>query len=264
LPLIGLVVGVIIGLLVSLAGGKQWTAKEDIFLGNPLANGTALTSSPTSLGLATAYVDTRYALLHASRASGLPVSLLSGNISATPILGQASSQVGQPAALLQLKVTGTKPTTTERAADDLASLVIRQFLPFTKEKLAIARVRLAQERSQVGDINKRLQQALDAQAALARSGANQPLVTEYTQITTTLANERAQLDSDITAFKMLISQTQALEAPRILSPTRPASPTRPSRRSTIVIGAAIGLVLGLLAALLWQPITRAPNADAGS
>jgi uncharacterized protein involved in exopolysaccharide biosynthesis len=75
-------------------------------------------------------------------------------------------------------------------------------------------------------------------------------------MTATLANEQLQLNSDITAFKNLISRIEGVEAPRILS-MRPASPTRPSRHATIAIGAALGLLAGLLAAILWQPITRA-------
>jgi hypothetical protein len=259
----GIVVGAIIGLLVSLGASRQWTAVREIYLGNPLANGTAVTSSPTSLGLATAYIDTAYAIRHASRASGIPVSRLSGNISARVVRGLAATTVGQPAPLLLLSVTGSRPGAAERAADDLARLVVSQFQRYTHQKLKIAIARLAQEQRQIGDINKRLTQALDAQAALARSAANHPLVTEYAQITATLANERSMLDSDITAFKALISQTHAVETPRILSPTRSVSPTRPSRRSSIVLGAIIGFLVGLLAAILWQPITNTLRPSPG-
>ena len=236
---------------------------REIYLGNPLANGSALTSSPTSLGLATAYIDTRYAIRHASRASGIPASRLSGNISARAIRGLAGTTVGQPAPLLLLSVTGSRPGAAERAADDLARLVVSQFQSYSDQKLEIAKARLAQEQSQIGDINKRLRQALDAQAGLARSAANHSLVTEYAQITATLANERSMLDSDIAAFKALISQTHAVETPRILSPARSVSPTRPSRRPSVVIGAVIGLLVGLLAAILWQPITNTLRTRAG-
>jgi uncharacterized protein involved in exopolysaccharide biosynthesis len=263
LPLGGIVVGAIIGLLVSLGASRQWTAMREIYLGNPLANGTAITSSPTSLGLATAYIDTTYAIRHASRASGIPASGLRGNISARSIPGLAATTVGQPAPLLLLSVTGSRPDKTERAADDLARLVVSQFQRYPDQKLEIAKARLAKEQSQIGDIDRRLKQALDAQAALARSGANHALVTEYAQITATLANERSMLDSDITAFKALISQTHAVETPRILSPTRSVSPTRPSRRPSVVIGAIIAFLVGVLAAILWQPITNTLRTRAG-
>jgi uncharacterized protein involved in exopolysaccharide biosynthesis len=164
---------------------------------------------------------------------------------------------------LLLSVTGSRPGAAERAADDLARLVVSQFQRYTDQKLEIAKARLAQEQRQIGDINRRLRQALDAQAALARSGANHSLVAEYAQISATLANERSMLDSDIAAFKALIAQTHEVETPRILSPARSVSPTRPSRRSSIVLGAIVGLLVGLLAAILWQPITNTlrPSAD---
>jgi uncharacterized protein involved in exopolysaccharide biosynthesis len=262
LPLIGLVVGAIIGLLVSLPETKQWTARAEVYLGNPLSNGTALTSPPTSLGLASTYVQTPDVVSLASRASGIPASQLSTNITTKPILGPAGTTVGQPAPLLLLSVTGSKPDQTERAVDDLARQVVSQFQPYTQGKLEIARARLAQERGQIGDINRRLKQALDAQATLARSGANEPLVAEYAQTTATLANEQSQLDSDITAFQNLISQTNGVEVPRTVS-IRPARATSPSRRSDVLIGALIGLLVGLLAAILWEPITRSRRGTTG-
>lgn len=261
LPVGGLVVGAIIGLLVSAGGGKQWTAKREIYLGNPLENGTALTSAPTSLGLASTYATSLYALRHAASASGLPVSRLSGNVSAKPIPGPTGTAQTQPAPLLLLSVTTASAAQADRAANYLASLVVSQFQPFTRTKLQIAKARLAQEQIQIGDINRRLTQALNAQATLARSAANQPLVSEYTQISATLATERSMLDNDITAYKTLISQTKSVEAPRILSATRSASTSSTSRASSVLTGALIGLLLGLLAATFWQPTANSRHAE---
>jgi uncharacterized protein involved in exopolysaccharide biosynthesis len=253
LPAIGLVFGAIIGLLVPLGGGKQWKATAEVYLGDPLTNGTALTSSATSLGLATTYVDTPEAIRQASQVSGIPLSRLREHISTSPILGPAGTVTGQLAPLLRLSVTGARPAQTVLATNNLAGQVVSQFQPYVRRKLKIARARLAQEQGQVGDINNRLTQALNAEAALSRSGANQPLVSEYAQITATLANERSLLDSDITAFEALISQTEGVETPRVVSAARKTTPTSPSRRSPVLLGAIAGLLIGLFAAALWRP-----------
>ena len=249
----GLLVGAIVGLLVSAGGGKQWTGRRELYLGNPLENGAALTSSPTSLALASTYVTSLAVLRQAARASGIPVSRLSGNVSAKPVPGPTGTVLTQPPPLLLVSVTAADAHKADRAADDLARLVVSQFQPFARRKLRIAEAGLAQERHQVGDINRRLTQALNAEAALARSGANEPLVSEYTQINATLANERSMLDSGITSFKTLISLTKGVEAPRIVSSTQSESTTSSSRSSSILIGAIIGLLLGLLAATFWRP-----------
>src|SRR5881394_3241652 len=72
LPVAGFVVGAIIGLIVSLGGGKQWKATSEIYLGQPLSGGgSQLSSPPTSLGLATAFINQLPQLKHAAKASGL-------------------------------------------------------------------------------------------------------------------------------------------------------------------------------------------------
>src|SRR5947209_12363377 len=80
LLLVGLVAGAIIGLLVSLGGGKQWKATTEIYLGTPLSpNGAApITSPPTSLALATTFANSEAALRYAAERSGIPTVQLRG------------------------------------------------------------------------------------------------------------------------------------------------------------------------------------------
>jgi hypothetical protein len=256
LLLIGLVAGAIIGLLVSLGGGKQWKATTEIYLGQPLAaNGSAaISSAPTSLGLATAYINSTYALRRASDASGVAVSQLSGKISVKPILGLTGTKVGQPAPLMLLSVTGSKAGKTQIAAQSLAKLVVAQFQPYPSQKIQILQQDLAREQAQVADINRRLEQAQNAQAALASSAANGQLVANYAQIISTLSNERFAFQSDITAARQAIAQARGIEQPRIVSPALSVNQGGPSRRSGVVIGAIIGFILGLLAAVFWEPV----------
>ncbi len=255
LLLIGLVAGAIVGLLVSLGGGKQWKATSEIYLGQPLsAGGAQISSPPTSLALATTFINQLYALRHASKASGIPVSRLSGMIEVKPILGLTGTKIGQPAPLMLLSVTGSKAGKTQIAAQDLSKLVVAKVQTFPLKKIDILKARLAQEQIQIVDVNRRLKAAEDAQAALAGSAADAALVANYSQIITTLSNERFASQSDITSAKQSIAQAQGIEGPRIISPALSASQGGPSRRSGVLIGAIIGLVLGLLAAIFWEPV----------
>ncbi len=255
LLVIGFVAGAIVGLLLSLGGGKQWKATAEVYLGQPLsASGAQISSPPTSLGLATAYINSLYALRVASHKSGVPVGQLSGKISVKPILGLTGTKVGQPAPLMLLSVTGSKAGKTQIAADALAGLIVSQFQPYPSQKIRIIQERLTQEQAQIKDINRRLTDAQNAQAALASSAANSQLVANYAQIISTLSNERFASQSDITSAKQAIAQAQGIEQPRIVSPALSANQGGPSRRSGVVIGAIIGLVLGLLAAIFWEPV----------
>jgi type II secretory pathway component PulM len=263
LLLIGLVAGAIIGLLVSLGGGKQWKATAEIYLGQPLSptSSSAISSPPTQLGLATTYVSSESALRYAATRSGQPTARLRGKISVKPILGLTGTKIGQPAPLMIISVTGSKAGATEKAAEDLSKLVVAQFQPYAAQKVAIIQERLTQEEAQIGDINRRLAEAQDAMTAAAKSGGNNQNVINWSTIVATLSNQRFASQSDITSAKQSIAQAQGVEAPRIVSPALSANQGGPSRRSGVLIGAIIGFVLGLLAAILWDPVSRTVRSN---
>ena len=256
LPVLGLVAGAIIGLLVSLGGGKQWKATTEIYLGQPLSNGAQISSAPTSLGLATAYINQLYARRIAAKKSGIPARKLDGKITVKPILGLTGTKIGQPAPLMLLSVTGAKGSEVRKAAAALGALVVAQFQPYSAQKILIIQDRLNQELAQIDDINRRLKEAQDAQAKLADSPANAQLVANYAQIITTLSNQRFASQSDITSARVVLAQARGVEQPRIVSPAVASNEGGPSRRSGVLIGAIIGFVLGLLAAILWEPVAR--------
>jgi len=257
LPVIGFVIGAIIGLVVSLGGGKQWKATSEIYLGQPLsASGAQISSPPTSLALATAYINQLAQLKHAAKASGLTVAQLNGALTVKPILGLTGTKIGQPAPLMLLSVTGPKKIGVQIAAEDLAKQIVTQFQPYPQQKISIIKSRLDQETAQIVDVNKRLKAAENAQAALAGSAASSALVANYAQIIATLSNERFASQSDITSAKQSIAQAQGIESPRIVSMPESASQGGPSRRSGVIIGAIIGFVVGLLVAILWEPVAR--------
>jgi LPS O-antigen subunit length determinant protein (WzzB/FepE family) len=255
LLLVGFVVGAIVGLLVSLGGSKQWKATAEIYLGQPLStSGSPVTSPPTSLGLATAYINQLAQIKHAANGSGLTVAQLNGALSVKPILGLTGTKIGQPAPLMLLSVTGPKKIGVQLAADDLARQVVSQFQPYTTQKIKIIQARLTQESKQIADINRRLTAAENAQASLATSAANAALVAGYAQIIATLSNERFASQDDIVSAKQAIAQALGIESPRIVSHPQSASQGGPSRRSGVIIGAIIGLVIGLLIAIFWDPV----------
>jgi hypothetical protein len=218
------------------------------------AAGAQLSSPPTSLGLATTFINQLPQLKHAAKASGLTVAQLNGALSVKPILGLTGTKIGQPAPLMLLSVTGPKKIGVQLAAEDFAKQVVSKFQTYPAQKVKIITARLTQESAQIADINRRLTAAENAQAALAGSAANTALVANYAQIIATLSNERFSAQDDIVGAKQQIAQALGIEAPRIVSHPESASQGGPSRRSGVIIGAIIGLVIGLLVAIFWDPV----------
>ena len=54
----------------------------------------------------------------------------------------------------------------------------------------------------------------------------------------------------------LLSVAQGVEHGQIINTAVPTKTTARSRRNTVIVAALIGLLLGIVAALLWEPITR--------
>ena len=65
-------------------------------------------------------------------------------------------------------------------------------------------------------------------------------------------DRRAQLLTQQTATAQLLALAQQVEKPRLLGPATVAKTTARSKRNSAVVGAFLGLLLGVLAALLWD------------
>src|SRR6187397_92030 len=94
LPLAGLLVGAILGVLLSVSGGQVWRAETLVYLGQPFtpAGGGAIPNSiATNPRIVGEVVRAEAALRAASKASGIPVSQVRGAIATQAIVatGQA-------------------------------------------------------------------------------------------------------------------------------------------------------------------------------
>jgi hypothetical protein len=65
------------------------------------------------------------------------------------------------------------------------------------------------------------------------------------------------LEQDRLTLTELLAQAQLVEKPRVLTPAAAVPTTARSRRNSVVVGALIGLLLGVIAAVLWEPVAGA-------
>jgi hypothetical protein len=77
-----------------------------------------------------------------------------------------------------------------------------------------------------------------------------------------LLQQRQQIVSQRASDKQQLALAQEVEAPRVITRAVATKTTARSRRNTIVVAALIGLILGLIAALVWEPLTRAVRRPA--
>jgi capsular polysaccharide biosynthesis protein len=231
----GLFVGAIIGYAISLGGGNVYKATATIYLGQPYsASGNialqtlqtnpstvrAIATSPAVVGLVAVQCKTK------------PSTFKSG-ISTQPISGNLSKNGQNP--LVSLTVQSSKRRVASCAANGLAHAVVDRIASFANLKIALFRAQITADERAINSL---------------KVGIASPSVatTDKLILQTQLSARQADLSS---ASQLLIQATQ-VEAPRVLTPASAQLVTARSRRNSVVIGALIGLLLGVLAALAWD------------
>jgi hypothetical protein len=139
--------------------------------------------------------------------------------------------------LVQLSVQAKKAKIAQCAANGLSNSVVRRLGTFANRKIAGLKKQLSSD-------NKEINQ-LDA----AISGGT--LSTTDKLFITTLI--RTDQQDKITASQLLL-QAEEVEKPRVLVGAAARRITARSRRNTVVVAALIGLILGAIAALLWDTV----------
>ena len=263
LPVAGLVAGAIIGLLVSIGGGKEYKASAEVYLGQPLAPGgsTQVSSISTLLALASNYATSEAAIRNAAARAGYDSpGQLRGHVSTKPLLGITGSKLGTAAPIVQVTVTGSSRPRVARASNTIAQSIVRKLAVYSTEKLATLEAQAARDEQQLEQVQQRIDAAIGGQQRLLGSGdvtSTDKLVAlaNYNLVISSATSQQTALQNDQSAVKQQIAAIQNIEAPRVFAPGAATSTGGPSRRSGVVIGAIIGFILGLIAALVWQPVT---------
>jgi hypothetical protein len=264
LPVLGLVAGAVAGWALALGGGDVYKASVTLYLGQPF---TPTSSAPvpglaTNPSTVTEIVHSEAALQKASDVSGMRLSRLRGNVT--------SKQVGVPAGrrlavgqtpLIQITVTGSRKAPTERAADSLAQTVVADVSPYVEDKIAAIERRIASDQRELTSIDRRLRVA---QEGLTEVLGNRGLgVTERLLLVSTFNStisfgeqRRGIVQQDLLEGQQALSLAEHVERPSIVEDAAARKTTARSVGRSVVVGGLIGLILGVLAAIFWEPAAR--------
>jgi uncharacterized protein involved in exopolysaccharide biosynthesis len=263
LPVGGLVVGLVIGYLVAQGThSSTYKATAQVYLGQPLAPGGAapVGSAPTSLGLVSNYVTAESTIKRVARQVGLKPGRLRGRVTTKPITGITGAKVGTPAPLLAITVSGSAPAKVAAAANALGALVIKQVAPYQASKVQSLREQLAYDDAQLEAIANRLKAAQTLQAQILKDttiSATDKLVALANQnsVITQALQQQNTISLDRFTVRQQLSLAQDVESGRIVSQASATRTAGANSRTGAAIGGLIGLIVGILAALLWDPLT---------
>jgi hypothetical protein len=244
------------GYLLALGGGDFYEAEATLSLGQPFTpTGSApvqsLATNPTSVGQ---LARSEEALTVVSRASGMRISELRGNISTGTVSGVSARRTPGVNPLVEVSVQGERRLEVQRAANALANYIVREVSVYVSVKIRS----LNEELRALEQAESSLEERLSAQRAALRAARNRDPFERLVLISQQDNTEQrlAVVTQDRLETRGLLALAENVEQATVATRPVAVETTARSTRNAIVVGGLIGLLLGALAALLWEPIVE--------
>jgi uncharacterized protein involved in exopolysaccharide biosynthesis len=242
LPVAGLIVGAFIGYLISLGGKEVWKASSTIYLGASYSpvGGVFLQGPQANPSTAGTIARAESSIEDAAARAGMRASDLRGHVSTQSISTGAGSTVvrttGNP--LVRVTVQASTRRRAAAAANALAGIVVDRLAPYADRKIETLNQRIADDQKRIDAIQR-------------GAAAGDPVSRAI------LAVQVGDILDDQLQAKQLLIQAQEIERPKLLTRAAAVKTTARSKRNSVVVAAFLGFVIGLIAALVWEPLLRA-------
>ena len=257
LPVLGLLAGVALGLLISASSKDVWRAQATVYAGAPYATNTPITNSlATNQSTITRVVKSEETISQVAQESGMTRKKLREGISTQRLPSGQGRLV--PSQLYLITVKGDERVPTQRAARLLADRVVARVGGYATEKIAALDRNLQSLNTQLTALET---QSRETQRQLGGPGLSN--VERLVLINTLQLAEqrRAAVEQDRTETLQFLALANEVEKPRALDRAVAVKTTARSTRNTVAIAGFLGLLLGIFAALLWEPITSRAARD---
>lgn len=265
LPVAGLVIGAVLGVLVSIGGGEVFRATTLLYLGQPFttSGGGQIQSIATNPKTVNRIIHSEAALRRAAAASGLTVGQLRGNVSSAAIVTAGQSRVISP--LIEITVDAPTANEAEAAADSLAESVVAVTSTYVDEKITLLKKQIVASNSELESINERVSTAVKQQQDVILnktiSATDKLIVISSLNNTISFSEQRrGTVQQELFQNQQLLSLAENVEVSKVVQPAAASRTTATSRRNAAAIGGLIGLLLGALAASIADPFLQRRNA----
>ena len=255
LPVIGVVAGLIVGYLFTLGGNQVYEATATLYLGQPYSGNSPIQGLATNPTYVSQVIHSEAEARRAAAAAGLRPGQVKNNVSTQTIAGAKGALKAGQTPLVSITLQGNSPKKVAVATTVLANDIVDQLSGFVDQKIAGYETL---DRSYKVQLATNRQRVAAAQAAIRSAGGNlSPLDLLVLNSNLDAAiQEQGQLLQAQALNSQQLSQAQNVERPQIVDRPIPAKTTARSTRNSMLVGGAIGLILGVIAALVWGPVTR--------
>ena len=238
----GLVLGAVIGYLISLGGNQVYSATATVYLGQPYnPNGGAPVITPQTNPSSVGQVINNQAVDNTvANVCHTTAKVFKKGISTQAVASGTSTKGGAAATvnpLVKVSVQSKKGKVAACAANGLAAEVVKKLGVYPAAQIKILEAHVAFDNADIEKI---------------QSATANPNISDTNKLILQTFLHSDQLDKTTNSQLLLLAKT--VESPYVLTPAASNKITARSRRNTVVISALIGLILGALAALLWEPV----------
>lgn len=250
LPLAGLILGAVLGYLLSVGGKQTYSAQAVLYPGTPYSpsGGNQIQSPQTNPASIRAIVKSESTLRRVSADVRIPIGKLRSGTSANVVGGTVPKSGQVP--LYAITVKGGQPVKIARAANELARIAVAGVSAgYVDTKIASLQAQATSDEQQLAKLDEEVARI---EATLPRVGASDRIAAAA--LVLAVQQRRAVVQQDLLAVRPLLAQAQTVERGRILTRAVASKATARSRRNSIVVAALIGLILGALAALAWDRV----------
>ena len=267
LLLAGAVIEILIGYLVSLGSGQVWQGSAVLYLGNPLSVG----GSNQLLGLAqnprtvNEIVHSEATVQSVARQCGIDPSDIRGGISTKAVSGgtaraAAARGGGQ---MIQVTVQSDGPRKAACSANALVQQVVDHpsISRYVNTKIDTYERKLESQNAALTSLDAVIRE----QTATVRNATDLSPLDRLVLISSlnNAQQQRAQLVDQQAETEQLLALARDFEAPQVVDRAAARKTTARSPRNAMLVGGALGLLIGAILALLWdQPFLRRLRREA--
>ena len=249
LPLAGLVVGVAIGYLLALGGNQVFESEATVYVGTPFSvgGGAPLQGLATNPNTVSRIARGQETIQKVASESGMSVRELRAGVSTRAIKSGLAKTA--PNQLYVVSVQGSRKDEVNRATAAIAERVVEGVGGYARLKRKTFQEQLASDTRQLAAID---QQMDEVRAQMGRASGTERLT--LATLLLTAEQRRGALEQDRLQARQLLALAEQVELPSIIDRGVATKTTARSTRNSVAVAGLIGLILGLLAALFWEPI----------
>jgi uncharacterized protein involved in exopolysaccharide biosynthesis len=254
--IVGLVViGVVVGAVLTLAQPKQYTATSSVYIGQTTdANGNAMAGLNSNAKAAVQLLSSQVVLKEAAEKTGMDISV--SKLRKETSVETPSSTVKTSTSVVNIVVISVTDEDKERAAaaaNALAEVLLERLESGVDEKIALLEEQLTEQQKEYTAATARAASSERALAAIAAGGGSaseKALATApYLAVVQAVATEQESLTTTIQKTQQQLLVAKQVEQPRILHEAGvPDSPSGPQMTMNVAVGALAGLIIGIIVA----------------